>query len=330
MTAKFERTLLLSCSTTCPLKCAYCANDMHNSRVQARKSIIDKIGADDYIEKVGTIIDRWSPLTINFSGPGETAHTPYFLDLARSVFRDGNSIVIQTNMLPIKNLCSFIEGAAERSKITIAASYHVGALSTDQRSKVFIGIQDVIQRGAGVHVTIPLAPKALTYPDLAEDLAIMRDAGAELYPIELGHILDGRPYPASYTAKERGLVKALMQQFGTERPAPTDTRLLKHATPNLHLKGRPCYARSMVHVGLFGGLFPCSASPLDRRYLGHLIDGFDLDALYSDKPWPCPFDECRCKAIGLRYCLKPAGVSIEEYYADYYDGVAEAFRSRFR
>ena len=322
----FDRTLLLGYSTTCPLKCDYCANNMHKPSVQARKSIIDRVGAAGYIEKVGEIIDYWSPMTINFFGPGETTHVPWFVDLAQAVYREGNHIVIQTNMLPRKNLFRFID-SVDPEGVTVAASYHVGVLDAHRRAGVFGGIVDALAKSAKVHVTVPLAPKALAAPNLATDLAAFREAGASLYPIELGHVLDGKRYPASYTDAERKQVKSLMRQFGTERPVPTDTALLKYVTPNLHLKGRSCYARSMAHVGLDGGMFPCSAAPLDPRYLGHLIDGFDLEALFSSEPWACPFDECRCKPIGLRYCLKPAGVTIEEYYADYYDGVAAAFRS---
>ncbi|MHC4177398.1 MAG: hypothetical protein ACYSWU_07825 [Planctomycetota bacterium] len=329
-----KRALHVNFAGKCQLKCGYCVSNMHKPNVQKRSSLIDQIGMGAYLKQVQPIIDRYAPMKVTLTGPGEPAMVPGFTELAHAVFHGGENVVsIQTNMLPIKQLLAFINAYTEeqRRNIYIAGSYHVGAFADKAQPEKWRGpvrenFQAVVKTGVNVGVIVPLAPAALVDSKLENDLQAMKDAAAggfKLQLVELGHIYKGKRYPGSYTAAERRRIQVLLDAVGTVRVMPKQAETLKYMTPRLHLKGMPCYVRREVNIGLFGGLFHCNGQPPNKEQLGHLGRGIELEGLYSDKPLRCPFDTCSCRSAAIARCLRPARIDIEEYYAAYYRALGD-------
>lgn len=334
----FVRTcsLMLHMYPDCSLRCPYCVNNMHNAARRVPALLLDEIGPEAYLSRLDAIMDWTVPVTVTLGG-GECTESPHFAVLARGLLDRGADLHLATNLRGMANIEEAVRGLPFEEvhrRVSASVSYHLGAfldrgVSGAAMRRRFIDDLWPAAAFAGVRIgslITPMTPACLADPDYLEDIRRMLAVwpGARPVPTELYHVYRGLPYPASYTVVERERLREIQvalnhDAFNQGNADPGEVRLRPEATPwmvnFLEVPGAPCWVSSArAEVRYDGTIRRCRHSPqVDVGKFGEFSG-----ALFADGPEPCPATRTGCKGICLAYCLKPAGVHLDEYFFAWY------------
>ena len=314
------KTVCLFLHRGCSLLCPYCVSNA--SKIKPKKSIVDKIGMEKYAHNILKMIRGVRPVTIAFEGPGECPESKYFLPLAKTFFREGHDIQIQTHLQTSRIIESFLS-AFERNKVehrvTINASYHLGTYldrgkKGEELREAWLDkhLPTVARYGCEVRVITPLTPAVLNDKQFENNLRYFKKLpNVTPKPIPLGHIYKSKHYPESYTSEQRKRVLYLLQKYNPDNwKQPSDPKHFDILS-KLHLKKHNCHvASNIIQVLYEGGLRYCQSG----KTFGNIAEIEKVDCPpFIKNPIQCKADTCHCSYMGYHYCMVPNFLSIDDY-----------------
>jgi hypothetical protein len=331
-------SLMLHMHARCSLRCPYCVNNMHNPARRMPDLLLDRIGPEAYLARLDAIMDWSSPVAVTLGG-GECTESRHFVPLMRGLLGRGPEVTIHlaTNLRGVANVEEAVRGMPFEEvhrRVSASVSYHLGTFLDGadcggaMRARF---IDDLWPRAvvAGVRIgslITPMTPACLADPDYLDDVRRMLAVWPKARPVptELYHVYRGLPYPASYTVEERERLRAVQQALGHDafnqgNADPGEVRLRPEATPWmvnwLEVPGAPCWVSSArAEVRYDGTIRRCRHTPqVDVGKLGEFTG-----RLFGEGAEPCPGQRTGCKGICLAYCLRPAGVHLDEYFFAWY------------
>lgn len=334
---KRHRCLKIVVTGRCSLRCPYCVSNLH---LRQGDVFLDEVGAAEFLRLLDAIT-TWGPdLRVSLGGAGEPTESKEFVHLARGLLDRGAFLHIGTNLRGMRAIETLgpLHGRAEAT-----VSYHAGAMSREQRDR-FVSVLWPRAIAAGLPVgtvVTPMTPDLLAEPEiyLAEaDILLSGSPATRIVPIELYHVLDGKPFPESYTKGETAALAYLQRSFGYEParhglgdadgPTPINQAAIPHLVNFVEVPGQLCAVRMFsATITRSGDIESCRHYPPSR--IGHLRDD-PPSALFEETPAPCPARRSGCKAICNAFCLEPHGVGLASYFEAWHrdrgdDDVASLF-----
>lgn len=335
----------------CNLGCSYCVNHK-TQKMKAPETVLEKAGASKIIQQLESLLQGIDNLTVDFIGEGECLISPIFPELFHWCMDKKYKIIIQTNLhgtcMDVLRMVSALYSKEELQRVTVGTSFHLGAYRDIFRSDEkfnhiksnWISNYSYLSK-LGVQlgrIEMPMTPFCLIYDQLNCIFGFCKSLGGHPAPVALVGNYKGKHYPDGYTQEEN---KKLREFFNTWREDDEkiairvkkwNSEQIPHIEHQIYLQGNPCYKRMhSIEIMANGQIRYCQSFPY-WWYGGHLLNGPFPNPVFEDKPVDCPIPACGCDTIGIRHCLRPNGIDIEQYYHAYYmdknkPKIAEKFKN---
>jgi len=303
----------------CSHQCWYCCDGHKNPQYGDKLSIIDSMGVDNYIKKILELAKVTTHYRIN---GGEPFENKYIKEISFAILNEGHFISFLSNLTHVDNV--YETCLPNKKQVRMEASFHLGAYLRDKTpvrlnnylNDYFIKATQISYK---TDIVLVLSRDVLNYSYLYYTLDKMKEIGKsndcdvqfafqEMYGMDIINE-KSESFPTAYDQEDKEKIVALNRYYKDPNYQFTQIEAVAAVNRVLKLKGWDCfYMKRILDISSEGRVMRCNS--------GFPAEYEDLETTQytlNDESAPCIYDSCNCIGRGIKACLTPNGVTLEDY-----------------